>query len=227
MISTKELSAALGFVFGAFVLCALPGSIGAQTSTPAPSPVAPAQPSAPVTAPSPTTPAAAQTAATPAVAPTPATPPAQPADVNSMDAIIAALYDVISGPAGKKRDFNRLRSLFHPSARLTPTGPRRAGGFGARALTVEEYITSSGPFMEREGFFEREVARRVEQFGHVAHVFSTYESRHKADDQKPFARGINSIQLFNDGGRWWVMSILWANETPQQPLPDKYLKSAP
>ena len=157
----------------------------------------------------------------------PATPPAQPADVNSMDAIIDALYDVISGPAGKKRDYNRLRSLFHPSARMIPSGPRRAGGFGTRVHTVEEYIAASAPLMEREGFFEREVARRTEQFGPLAHVFSTYESRHKAEDPKPFARGINSIQLFNDGQRWWVLTIAWANETAQQPLPEKYTRSAP
>ena len=84
----------------------------------------------------------------------------------------------------------------------------------------------SAPYLEEHGFFERESARRVETYGHIAHVWSTYESRHKAEDPKPFARGINSIQLMNDGTRWWVVSIFWEQETPQTQIPSKYLKSA-
>src|SRR5688572_271861 len=92
---------------------------------------------------------------------TPAAPPAaNPADVNSIDSIIAAVYDVISGPAGKKRDWDRMRSLFVPGARLIPTGPRQAGGYGSRNLTVEDYITRGGPSLERDGFFETEIARK-------------------------------------------------------------------
>jgi hypothetical protein len=152
-------------------------------------------------------------------------PAANPADVASMDAIIAAVYDVISGPAGKKRDWDRMRSLFTPGARLIPTGPRPGGGWGSRALTVEEYISRASGFLEKEGFFEREVARRTESFGNIAHVFSTYESRHAAGDAQPFQRGINSIQLMNDGTRWWVVTIFWQGEDKQNPLPAKYLKS--
>ena len=153
-----------------------------------------------------------------------ATPAANPADVGSMDAILAAVYDVISGPAGKKRDWDRMRSLFIPGARLVPTGPRPTGGYGARALTVEDYVTRAGPLVEKEGFFETERARRTESFGQIAHVFSTYESRHSADDAKPFQRGVNSIQLMNDGKRWWIVSIFWQGEDEKNPLPEKYLK---
>ena len=157
---------------------------------------------------------------------TPAPPPriATPTDVNSIDAIIAAVYDVISGPAGKKRDWDRMRSLFVPGARLIPTGPRPGGGYGARVLTVDEYIERASGFLEKEGFFEREVTRRAEEFGQIAHVFSTYESRHAPDDAKPFQRGINSIQLMNDGKRWWVVTIFWQGEDEKHPLPEKYLK---
>ena len=157
-----------------------------------------------------------QTAASP--------PSANPADVNSMDAIIAAVYDVISGPSGKKRNWDRMRSLFVPGARLIPTGSRSAGGYGSRVLTVDEYITHAAPFLEKEGFYERESARKTEQFGQIAHVFSTYESRHAAEDQKPFQRGINSIQLMNDGTRWWIVTIFWQGEDEKNPLPQKYLK---
>jgi hypothetical protein len=154
-----------------------------------------------------------------------APPAASPADVSSMDAIIAAVYDVISGPAGKKRDWNRMRSLFISDARLVPTSQRPTGEYGSRSLTVDDYIKRSGDYLEKNGFFERESARRTEQFGHIAHVFSTYESRHKAEDAQPFQRGINSIQLMNDGKRWWIVTIFWEGEDKDNPLPEKYVKS--
>jgi hypothetical protein len=150
-------------------------------------------------------------------------PAANPADVASMDAILASVYDVISGPAGKKRDWNRMRSLFLPSARMMATGRRPTGEIAHHSMDVEGYIATSGPFVESKGFFERELSRKVEVYGQIAHVFSTYEARQKADDPKPFMRGINSFQLFNDGKRWWVVSILWQSEGPDNPIPDKYL----
>src|SRR6185436_8053534 len=101
----------------------------------------------------------------------PVVPNANPADVNSIDSIIAAVYDVISGPAGKKRDWDRMRSLFVPGARLIPTGPRQAGGYGSRNLTVEDYITRGGPMLEKDGFFESEIARKTETYGNIAHAF--------------------------------------------------------
>ena len=153
-------------------------------------------------------------------------PAANPADVASMDAILKAVYDVISGEAGQKRDWNRFRSLFYPGARMIGTGKNpNTGLIGARAATPEEYIKRNEPYFEKSGFFEREKARRVETFGAITHVFSTYESFHKPGDKKPFERGINSIQLLNDGTRWWVMTIMWQGETPEVPLPKKYLKS--
>jgi hypothetical protein len=151
---------------------------------------------------------------------------ADPADVGSLDAIMKAVYSVISGDAGKTRDWDRFRSLFHKDARLIPTGKNpQTGVVGARSLTPEEYITRASPAMAKEGFFEIEKARRVDQYGNIAHVFSTYESRHTAADAKPFARGINSFQLLNDGKRWWVLTIYWLGETPENPIPKQYLKS--
>jgi hypothetical protein len=156
-------------------------------------------------------------------APTPSTPAANPADVGSMDAILTAVYDVISGPAGKKRDWDRMRSLFIPGARLIPTGPRPGGAYGSRVLTVEDYVTRGSALFEKEGFFEKEIARKTESFGQIAHVFSTYEARHSPDDAKPFIRGINSFQLMNDGKRWWIVTIFWQAEDEKNPLPEKYL----
>jgi hypothetical protein len=163
-------------------------------------------------------------ASKPMMASPPATPAADPADLASVDSIIGAVYDVISGPAGKKRDWDRMRSLFLPGARLIPTGPRPGGGYGSRVLTVDEYIERSSGFFEKEGFFEREAARVTEQFGQIVHAFSTYESRHAPDDAKTIQRGINSIQLMNDGKRWWIVTIFWQGEDEKTPLPEKYLK---
>ncbi len=144
-------------------------------------------------------------------------------DVSSIDGIIAALYDVISGPAGQKRNWDRMRTLFIPEARLIPTGKRADGTSGKRVLNVEDYINSSGPFLEKNGFFEQEIGRKTDQFGGIVHVFSTYASKKTATDEKPFMRGINSIQLWNDGTRWWIVTVLWQSETPEVPIPEKYL----
>ena len=166
--------------------------------------------------------------AAPAYAQPPAQAPAQgpaprPADVASVDAIIAALYDVISGPAGQKRDWDRMRSLFAPNARLIPTSKRPDGTYGMRTWSVEEYIANAGVGLERNGFFERELARKQERFGNVVHAFSTYDSKRTAADEKPFARGINSIQLWNDGARWWILTVFWEGERPDNPIPADYL----
>jgi hypothetical protein len=155
---------------------------------------------------------------------TQAVPAANPADVATMDSIIAALYDVISGPPGK-RDWDRFRSLFIPGARLIPTGIRQTGEASSRVLTPEDYIQRSAPFLEKEGFFEHEVSRRTEKFANIAHLFSTYESRHTKDEAKPFARGINSIQLMNDGKRWWIVTVFWQGEDAKNHLPAEYLKT--
>ncbi len=148
---------------------------------------------------------------------------ARPADVSSIDGIVAALYDVISGPAGQARDWDRMRSLFVPGSRLIPSVAGEHGGATARILDVDAYIERVRPNFERNGFFEREVARKAEAFGNIAHLFSTYESRHAASDAAPFARGINSIQLLKDGDRWWIVTVFWDAERPGNMLPAEYL----
>jgi hypothetical protein len=168
------------------------------------------------------TPAAAQGVAQPAAHPVLiGTPAANPSDVGSIDAIIGALYAVISGGVGEPRDWNRMRSLFVPGGRLMPTGPRAGGGAAMRLMEVNDYIALSGAQLERMGFREREIARRTEQFGHIAHVFSTYEGRSESDGAT--IRGINSIQLMNDGTRWWIVGVFWEAESPTNQLPQRYL----
>ena len=146
---------------------------------------------------------------------------ANPKDVESIDAIMAALYNVISGPAGE-RDWNRFRSLFLPEARMGAARKKPDGTFSATTFTPDGYVERAGGYFKEHAFYESELSRKTEQFGQEAHVFSTYESRN-APGEKPFARGINSLQLFNDGKRWFVVSIFWDEERAENPLPQKYL----
>ena len=135
--------------------------------------------------------------------------PANPADVESISSILTALYDVISGPAGQTRNWDRMRTLFAFEARLIPTGKRMDGTYDHRVFNLEQYILNAKPYFEKEGFFEKEISRKTDQYGSVVQVFSTYESRHKATDTSPFTRGINSIQLWNDGKRWFILSLFF------------------
>jgi hypothetical protein len=151
----------------------------------------------------------------------PAAPPA--ADVASPESIVAALYDVISGPAGQARDWARFKALFAEGARLIPAAPRTDGN-APRALTPEDYVQRTSARFLETGFFEREIARRTDAFGTVLHVFSTYETRRSKDDPKPMARGINSIQLMKHGGRWWIVTVMWDQERPDNPIPAHYLR---
>ena len=142
------------------------------------------------------------------------------ADVASIDGIVRAIYECISGPAGP-RDWDRDRKLFYPGARLVPTRPRPEGGAIAEVFDIDGYIASRSPFFDKNDFYESEFARRTFVFGNIAHVLSAYEAR-RAPGENPFFRGINSIQLFNDGTRWWVIGMAWDNERPGNPIPDWY-----
>ncbi len=146
-------------------------------------------------------------------------------DLTTIEGTVAAVYKVISGPAGEKRDWDKMRSLFQPEARMIAVAKTPTGEVRKRAITVEDYIKQSGPILEERGFFEKEVAQKTEQYSNIAHVFSTYEARTKLSDDKPFMRGINSFQLWNDGKRWWVVTIYWQSEDPSTVIPDKYLKT--
>jgi len=149
-----------------------------------------------------------------------AAPAARPEDVASIDAILAALYDVISGPAGQARDWDRFRSLFLPGAgRLVTVGKDPQTG-ARRQVTMDPrgYAERVGPRLERDGFFEREVGRREDRFGNIVHVFSAYESLHTLSDPQPFMRGVNSIQLYHDGTRWWIVTVFWDSTEAQRDL---------
>lgn len=175
--------------------------------------------------PPPVAPAVGTAPAPPASNPTgQAAPPARPEDVATVDAIIAALYASISGPKGAPRDFDRLRSLFATDAKLISLG-QPDGRYRPRMMSVDGYLSASGKFLVEMGFTERELHRREDRFGHLVHVWSTYEGRIEGPDS-PLVRGINSLQLAHDGTRFWILSLVWDPESPSNPLPPSALPPA-
>lgn len=161
---------------------------------------------------------------TPPAQPAAAAPAADSADVASPEAVVVALYDVISGPASQQRDWDRFRSLFLPTARLAFVQPMRTGEPRLINVTVEEFIRVAGPnYQTGAGFWERGIGQRVERFGSVAHVFTTYETRMAGADAPVAMRGINSVQMIHNQGRWWIANLVFENERPDNPIPPQYV----
>jgi hypothetical protein len=144
-------------------------------------------------------------------------------DARDLDALISALYASISGPAGQARDWDRMRALFLARAQMTKI--YRSDGEPPTAVvrSVEEYVEAATDLLQERGFFEHEIARRVDRFGCIAHVFSTYEAFHDQADAEPFKRGVNSIQLFHDRERWWITGMIWEDESEEYPLTPEFL----
>jgi hypothetical protein len=147
-------------------------------------------------------------------------PMPKPDDVKSLDAIIQAAYESISGPAGT-RDWNRFRSIFLPQARFTEVGKRDDGGTIVISWGVEDFIRDAGTIFAKGPFYENGIVNEPAGYGNMRQVLSSYESR-RAPGEKPFQRGINSFQVLNDGKRWWIVSIFWDSERPDNPLPEKF-----
>jgi hypothetical protein len=153
------------------------------------------------------------------------------ADGASVDAIIAALYGSVSHDASTEPNWERMRGIFLQIGMLIPPKNPRSDlftvldvdGFEQR---VKEGMAAAKQKGESTAFFEKEVARRADCFGNVCQIFSTYESRRAPSDEKPFVRGINSIQLVNDGHRWWIASVAWDTERADNPIPPQYLPGA-
>ena len=141
----------------------------------------------------------------------------------TLDSTIKCLYTVISGDTGEFRDWDLFKYLFHKEAKLIPTITTEDGKHVARYMTTDDYIKTSGKWLLDNGFHEVELHRTVQTFGNITQVFSTYESFRSKDDKEPFMRGINSIQLLNDGERWWIINVFWMQESDDNPIPENYL----
>ncbi len=144
--------------------------------------------------------------------------PADPADVSTIDSLMKALYAVISGPAGLERNWSRAKSLFIPDIRMIATNPNKAGQPNVRMISFQEYVDRVAIAVEKQGFYESEIKRSVRQFGNVAQVFSSYQIRHELKGE-PAVMGINALQLYFDGHRWWIASIVWDTDRPGNQLP--------
>jgi len=137
---------------------------------------------------------------------------------------VLRLYEFISGPADKKRPWDEMRTLFLDGARLRMVIRLEDGSEKLREWTLDEFARDAGDFYSQDGFWEREVSRRVERFGSIAHVFSTYESRIKDPEGPPVMRGINSIQLIRGRNRWLIASVVFQTEQEEVPIPPEYLE---
>ena len=143
-----------------------------------------------------------------------------PEDWVSPESLAAAVYSVVSGPAGEKRDWNRYRALFRESAPFTTLSVNDGKPI---VFGVEEYIEWYGPMFRERGIFEREIWGRTEQFRHVAQRWSTEEFRWGKAGGPADGRSMVSMQFVHDGKRWWIVGMVWEAEDDSNPLPARYL----
>lgn len=149
--------------------------------------------------------------------------PARTEDISSIDGIVRAFYETISGPPGQPRQWGRDRTLYIQGVRFTAVN-ERSGKLTMSVMDHQQYVDTVNDYFVRAGFFEKEIHRVEKRFGNIAHVFSTYESRTKSDGPVT-ERGVNSIDLVFDGTRWWITSAIWDEERPNNPLPADLLPS--
>lgn len=151
-------------------------------------------------------------------------PEADPADVESVDAVVEALYDTISGPEGEPRDWDRFRSLFHREARMMAVGraPDRPEAAPLMVMTVDEYIQQSSRMLETVSFYESEIGRTEAAFRNMVQIMSAYEAT-RSPGEEPFMSGVNGIQLLDSGDRWMILNLYWQASDEAHPIPDELL----
>ena len=134
------------------------------------------------------------------------------ADLTSLDGILSAFYEGVSGPVGFAWDREAQRALYRPGAPLVRLTRGADGRARPTVMDVDSHMDGSAEYLASTPFHEAEVERRTERFGDLAHVWSRYEARHAPDDPEPIFGGVNSIQLYWDGERWWITAVIWQNE---------------
>jgi hypothetical protein len=160
------------------------------------------------------------------------TPEPPPGDNATLDLLLRALYEGVSHGESSEPDWHRLEPLFVPGARLMP--PRHPGDASWKALSFDEFreAVRAGIATRRQdgkptGFFEREIGRETNAYGDLTTVLSAYEARFRRDDEKPFLRGVNAIQIVAEGNRWAILSLAWDTEGPDNPIPERLLRADP
>jgi hypothetical protein len=146
-----------------------------------------------------------------------------PQDVSSIEGIVRASYEAISGGVGVPRQWGRDRTLYDPHMRFVSLGKDPKTGKVTRSSgTEQDFADHADAHLVKTGFSEHELAHAIHRFGNVATVVSSYEGRETATS-KPPDRGVNIFQLYNDGQRWWILSIIWDEERPDNPIPQELL----
>ncbi len=145
---------------------------------------------------------------------------ADPKDVSTIDGIVKAFYATISGPKGQPRQWSRDKTLYIPNVRFVSMS-EQDGKIRSGVMNHQQYVNGTNESFVKNGFHEREINRVVRRFGNIAHVFSTYEFSN--DDKTDKGRGVNSIELFWDGTRWWISAASWDDERPNNPIQKEYL----
>jgi hypothetical protein len=147
----------------------------------------------------------------------------RPEDVGSIEGIVKASYETISGGVGVPRQWGRDETLFDPNVRFVAVErDPKSGEIVAMITTHQEFVDEADSSTVKEGFTERELAHTVQRFGNVATVLSSYEGKN-ASTGKVVTRGVNIFQLYFDGKRWWILSMVWDRETPANPIPAELL----
>ncbi|MBK7392296.1 MAG: nuclear transport factor 2 family protein [Chloracidobacterium sp.] len=145
---------------------------------------------------------------------------ADPKDVSTIEGIVKAFYETISGPKGTPRQWGRDRTLYMPDVRFVGM-TEKSGKIRVGIMSHNQYVNATNDNFVANGFTEREINRVVRRFGNIAHVFSTYEFSN--DDRSETGRGVNSVELFWDGTRWWISAASWDDERPNNPIPKEFL----
>ena len=141
-------------------------------------------------------------------------------DKQAIGAVVDEMYAMISGPKGP-RDWSRHENCFHPQGRMMRTWIEPDCRPVMKMMSLDDYARDTTPFFAANDFYEVETSRRIDLFGNIAQVWSTYEARRALDDAEPERRGINSIQLFRDPERGWrIIAMLWDNEREGVSLPE-------
>jgi hypothetical protein len=147
---------------------------------------------------------------------------ARPGDVSSIDGIVRALYQSISGPPGQPRQWSRDRTLYIEGVQFVAMNEDSAHHPTARVMTYQQFVDATDAKLVKSGFFESEIHRKAERFGNIANILSTYESRY-SENGPVIDRGVNSIELFWNGHRWWIVTVIWDRERSDNPMPKELL----
>ena len=135
-------------------------------------------------------------------------------------AAMGRYYELFCFKGGATPDPEELRDLFMPEGKVINSNPDLP-----RALNVEQFIDlqqAQATHRAATGFYEREQFQKIDLFGNVAHVLSTYAKLDRSHTE-PFALGVGSVQLIKVQERWLISVVAWYDQTAEVQVPERYL----